>query len=212
MRILTKQRQNILDFIADFITSKGYSPSVRDIAKGCGIGSATVAQYHLNVLEKEGYIRRDSDVSRSISLTRKLPNSFSIPLLGTIAAGEPIPVPDADTWTSVAEDSLDIPSGLVNKDEKTYALKVKGTSMIDALIDHGDIVIVRATNTAKDGSMICAWLEDRQEVTLKRIYYQPGMICLKPENKTMEPIYCSPDNIEIQGEVIGVIRKVRQLR
>jgi repressor LexA len=207
MEKISPKRSNILDFINNFIRERGYSPSVRDVVSGCGISSTSVAQYHLNVLEKEGYISRDRDVSRSIGL-KKEHDYCAVPMLGTIAAGQPIPVPDSDTWTSVAEESIEVPYGITRDLKGVYALKVKGTSMIDALIDDGDIVVMQQANTAKEGETIAAWLKNEQEVTLKRIYHERGRIRLQPANKDMEPIYCQNDNIEVQGKVIGVIRKL----
>jgi len=89
-----------------------------------------------------------------------------------------------------------------------YALKVKGTSMLDALIDDGDIVLMQSANTAENGEMVAVWLREEQEVTLKKIYREPGRVCLKPANRLMKPLYCQPENVEIQGKVIAVLRKL----
>ena len=131
-----------------------------------------------------------------------------VPLLGTIAAGQPIPVPAADAWVSAPEEILELPSYLSSAMEKTYALRVKGNSMVDALIGDGDIVLMQQANTAEDGEMIAAWLKGEGEVTLKKIYREPGRIRLQPANEQMAPIYVDPDDIEIQGRVVGVIRKL----
>jgi len=203
----TKQKQ-IFDFIADFIEEKDYSPSVRDVVKGCGISSSSVAQYHLNVLERKGYIRRDPEISRSIGLVRKAPDFTIVPLLGTIAAGQPIPVPSADTWITTPEETIEVPQYLTGGLKRLYVLRVKGTSMIDALIDDGDIVLMQQANTAEDGEMAAVWLRDEQEVTLKKVYREPGRIRLQPANKLMKPIYSRPENVEIQGKVVGVLRKL----
>jgi len=208
METLTQKRQQLLDFITSFVRKKGYAPSVRDIARGCNISSSSVAQYHLNVLEREGYIHRDREVSRSIGLLRESTDIVRIPLLGVIAAGKPIPVPSEDTWTTPPQESLEIPHTLVGSRDKLFALRVKGTSMIDALISDGDVVLMQSLNSAQDGDMVAVWLKDEQEVTLKRIYREPKRICLKPANSLMKPIYTSPDNVEIQGKVVGVLRKL----
>jgi len=136
---LSAKQQQILDFITAFIEEKGYAPSVRDVAQGCDISSSSVAQYHLNILEREGYIRRDREISRSIGLVKEAAILTTVPLLGTIAAGEPIPVPSADAWATTPEETLELPQHLTEGLEKLYALRVKGTSMIDALVDDGDI-------------------------------------------------------------------------
>jgi len=207
---LSPKRKRILDFIASFFERKGYAPSVRDIVKNCDISSASIAQYHLNVLEKQGHIRRERETPRSISLTHKRQTEAAVPLLGSISAGEPIPVPTEDTWHTVALDMVDVPAKFLPPGAQAYALRVKGTSMIDALVDDGDIVVLEATSTADDGQMVAAWLTDRQEATLKRLYWEPGRIRLQPANRNMAPIYVEPDKIQVQGRVIAVLRRVKQ--
>jgi len=208
MRELSTRQKKILDFISNFIEKKGYAPSVRDVAGGCGISSASVTQYHLNILEREGYIRRDRDISRSIGLVKRSSGLITVPLLGSIAAGQPIPVPAADAWVSTPEEILELPPYLSSASEKTYALRVKGTSMLDALIGDGDIVLMQQANTAENGDMVAAWLKDEGEVTLKRLYRESGKIRLQPANEQVAPIYVEPDGLEVQGRVIGVIRKL----
>jgi repressor LexA len=202
---LNSTRENILQFIHGFIDERGYSPTVRDILKGCGISSTAVVQYHLDVLEKEGRIHRDPEIFRSIRLSEKK-GSIMIPVLGTIAAGTPIPVPNSDNWTQATE-TLELPQDMVGK-KPVFALKVKGQSMIDALIDDGDIVLMETANSAENGEMVAVWLKDREEVTLKRFYAGKDKVVLQPANQTMKPILQNPDNVEIQGKVIGVIRKL----
>ena len=126
---LTPKRKKILDFIAGFVKERGYSPSVRDIVRGCDLGSSSVAQFHLNVLEHQGFIKRAREVSRGIALTEKYHGTNLIPVLGTIAAGEPIPVPSDDTWSTAPQETIKLPEYLVGHQEKVYALRVKGTSM-----------------------------------------------------------------------------------
>ena len=207
MESISDRQKSILDFITRFISDQGYSPSVRDVVQNCGISSSSVAQYHLNALERKGYISRSRDISRSIGLTKR-PGVNAIPLLGTIAAGHPIPVPDSETWATLPEESIEVPRELTRGLEGVYALKVKGTSMIDALIDDGDIVVMQQAGTAQDGETVAAWLKDEQEVTLKKIYHEKDGIRLQPANKDMKPIYCRQDDVDVQGRVIGVIRKL----
>lgn len=208
MNALSLKRKRILDFITSFVDEKGYAPSVRDVVKGCGISSSSVAQYHLNVLERDGYIRRDREVPRSISLSCKRQSITTVPVLGIIAAGEPIPVPSSDTWVTVPEESLEVPNELVRGKENIYALRVKGTSMVDALIDDGDLVLMQQASNVGNGEMVAIWLKDEQEVTLKKMYQEPGRVRLQPANRQMKPIYQEPGNIEVQGRVIGIIRKI----
>jgi len=210
MARISRSRLNILNFIRSFIQERGYAPTVRDIARGCSISTSSVVQHHLNVLERQGHIQRDPQVFRSIRLVDKEKNTTTraVPLLGTIAAGEPIPVPGSDTWTTIPDETVQFPDELLPSREKIYALKVKGTSMIDALVDDGDIVIMEQISTVDDGNMAAVWLKDQQEVTLKKIYREGNRIRLQPANNDMKPSYQPADNIEIQGRVIGVIRSL----
>ena len=205
---ISQTRQRILKFIGEFFNEKGYAPTVRDIVRGCKLSSTAVVQHHLNVLEREGHIRRDPTVFRSIQLLDKM-RGIQVPLLGTIAAGEPIPVPNSETWKSEAVETLDIAEELTQGKE-VYALRVKGLSMIDALIDDGDIVLMQPTSIADNGDMVAVWLKDKQEVTLKRLFREPRRIRLQPANNQMSPLYSDPENIDVQGRVIGVIRKIQR--
>ena len=199
-------RERILEYIRHSFDEKGYAPTVRDILRGCDISSTSLVQYHLNVLEKEGQIRRDPEVFRSIQLVEK--DIIEVPLLGTIAAGEPIPVVDSGTWTNHAEETLRLTTDVVGKKGDIYALRVKGTSMLDALINDGDIVIMEATQTVTDGETAAVWLKNEQEVTLKKIYREPRRIRLQPANSEMKSIYTRPENIEVQGKVVAVLRRL----
>jgi len=201
-------RERILEYIKRFFDERGYAPTVRDILKGCDISSTSLVQYHLNILEKEGQIRRDPEVFRSIQLVEK--DILEVPLLGTIAAGEPIAVLGSDTWSSRAEAMLRLTTDVVGSRGDIYALRVKGTSMLDALINDGDVVIMEAARTAEDGEMAAVWLKNEQEVTLKKIYREPGRIRLQPANSEMKAIYTGPENIEVQGKVVAVLRKLGQ--
>jgi repressor LexA len=199
-------REKILEYIRRFFNEKGYAPTVRDIMRGCNISSTSLVQYHLNVLEKEGQIHRDPEVFRSIQLMEK--DVIEVPLLGAIAAGKPIPVPGSDTWVNPPEEMLKLTANVVGNKSNIYALKVKGTSMLDALINDGDIVFMEVTQTVEDGEMAAVWLKSEQEVTLKKIYREPGRVRLQPANSEMKPIYTRPENIEIQGKVVAVLRKL----
>ena len=208
MAVISKTRLRILNFIRAFLQERGYAPTVRDIARGCNISTSSVVQHHLNVLEKQGHIQRDPQVFRSIRLveTGETTATRAIPLLGTIAAGEPIPVPGSDTWVTTPEETVQLTDDIVQGREGIYALRVKGASMIDALIDDGDIVLMEQTGTVDDGDMAAVWLKNQQEVTLKKIYREGERIRLQPANEDLEPSYQDADNVEIQGKVIGVIR------
>ena len=202
-------RSRILNFIRRFLDRRGYAPTVRDIARGCNISTPSVVQYHLNMLEEQGFIRRDPEVFRSIQLVERKREAISrVPLLGTIAAGSPIPVPAPDSWTTTPEETLQLTGELTQDKKDIYALRVKGTSLVDAFVDDGDIVIIQQITTVEDGELAAVWLKTRQEVTLKKIYREKGRIRLQPANKTMQPMYFKPEEVEIQGKVIAVLRKL----
>ena len=207
---LSAKQQKILEFLRQFIRDKDYPPSIRDIQIGCNISSTSVVDYNLKALERMGHIRRDREVSRAIELldgSGRRPQTIPVPIIGTIAAGEPIPVPSEDTWSSIDYDNMvEATEGETRGREHVYALRVKGTSMIDALVNDGDIVIMEATNSARDGDMVAAWLKREGEATLKKFYREDNRVRLQPANVTMKPIYTEPDNVEIQGRVLAMRR------
>lgn len=212
MKALSSKQKKIIDFIRHFLVERGYPPSIRDIVSGCGISSTSVVNYNLKKLEKEGYIRRHPEVSRGIELltwSSVLRSRVQVPVIGRIAAGEPIPVPAPDTWdvTAFAE-SLEVTEDLTRGREGVYALKVSGSSMVDALINDGDIVLMQHVNMVENGEMAAIWLKAKKEATLKKFYAESGRIRLQPANSQMQPIYVEPGNVEIQGRVIAVIRQL----
>ena len=209
MKTLSIKQKQILAFLRRFREEKDYPPTIRDIVKACGISSTSVVDYNLKILEKEGYIRRDREVSRGIELMdRSQKRLVRVPILGYIAAGEPIPVPTSDTWEMEPIDTVEVSSELVKGKSDVYALKVKGNSMIDALISDGDIVLMQQAETADNGEMVAAWLKSESETTLKKLYRESSRIRLQPANSQMKPIYASPKNVQVQGKVIGVIRQM----
>jgi repressor LexA len=132
-----------------------------------------------------------------------------VPLVGQIAAGEPIPVPGSETWNAAAgADSIEVSAELTRGRPDIYALKVKGMSMIDALISDGDVVLMQSASAVDNGEMAAVWLKAEKEVTLKKVYMQPDRVRLQPANSQMKPIYTSPENVDVQGRVIAVIRRM----
>ncbi|MDY6918532.1 MAG: transcriptional repressor LexA [Chloroflexota bacterium] len=207
MKKLSAKQARIMEFLRWFIDDRGYPPTIRDIARGCDISSTSVVEYNLRVLEKDGHITRDREVSRGIGLGDR--PVLRVPVIGTIAAGEPIPVPSADAWSPErTADTVELPEGFTRCKEAIYALRVKGTSMIDALIVEGDLVLMQQASTAENGDMVAAWLKDEGEATLKKFYLENGKVRLQPANESMAPIYADPRNVEIQGRVVGVIRRL----
>lgn len=210
---LSERQNRILDFLKIFTLDNGYPPTIREIGKAVGITSTSVVNYNLDALQRAGYIYRDRTVSRGIRLVEGLEELtgaaglVKVPLLGRIAAGEPIQVPEGafDSETDTIELTRDL---LPAQQEDIYALKVQGTSMIDAFINDGDIVVMRHTTTADNGDMVAAWLVDQEETTLKRFYHEGNRVRLQPENQMMAPIYVDPSKVEVQGRVVTVIRQL----
>ena len=208
---LSTKQQRIVDYIRHFWLTKGYPPSIRDIVSGCGLSSTSVADYNMKILERKGYIRRHREVSRGIELPMRSAGrqKLYIPIIGQIAAGEPIPVPDNDTRDNTASaDTIEVTRDLIRGREGVYALKVKGSSMTDALINDGDIVLMQNVNTVENGEMAAVWLRAEREATLKKFYAESGKIRLQPANSQMKPLFVEPGNVEIQGRVIAVIRQL----
>ncbi len=209
---LSSKQQQIIDFIRRFLADRQYPPTIRDIVTGCGLSSTSVANYNLKILEREGYIRRHPEVSRGIVLPPRSPATgrrVLVPVIGQIAAGEPIPVPTPDTWDVTASaETLEVTADLTRGKEGVYALRVRGLSMVDALINDGDIVLMQYVKVVENGEMAAIWLKMEREATLKKFYAEPGRIRLQPANSQMQPIYVEPDNVEIQGRVIAVIRQL----
>lgn len=212
MKKMSDKQRRIISFLARFLSEKGYPPSIRDIQAGCDISSTSVVDYNLNLLESRGFIRRHAEVSRGIKLLTRTPDSESlvpVPVIGMIAAGEPIPVPTPDTWDVAAvSETMEVPHELTRGRENIYALRVKGISMVDALINDGDIVLMQHVNAVENGEMAAVWLRSEKEATLKKVYVESDRIRLQPANEQMRPLYADPDNVEIQGRVIAVVRQV----
>jgi repressor LexA len=204
---LSEKQQRILAFVERFLDEHDYPPSIRDIQQGCDISSTSVVDYNLKRLEERGLLRRDREISRAIQLpgAQSRRRAMTVPVLGKIAAGLPIPtppevLPEGYEEVEVTEDQT---KGRTN----AFALKVEGTSMIDALINDGDIVILEPTQSCDDGDMVAVWLKAENETTLKKFFHEGDRIRLQPMNSTMQPFYTSPDNIEVQGRVLSSIRR-----
>ena len=210
---LRPRQQQILDFIEQFLDENGIPPTVRDIQRGCSISSTSVVDYNLRLMERDGYLKRRSEVARGIELLDEtgLPvanGAARVQIVGSIAAGEPIPAFSSEGVDSAAEfDIVEVRPDLKKRHGTLYALSVKGTSMIDALIDDGDVVVIKPTNTARNGEMVVAWLKEEEEATLKKFFREGEQVRLQPANSTMDPIYVSADNVEVKGRVVEVLRQ-----
>ena len=227
--VLSDKQRKIVEFIAGFVGQHPYPPSVRQIQDGSDISSTSVVAYHLKLLEKEGYIERDKEISRGIRLLKGVDgqpvtaparasapapvavrqDTIHIPVLGRIAAGKPIPIPSSD-FSLTGNKVIELTRDIIREQEGLYALEVRGNSMVDALVNDRDIVVLKHQNDANNGEMVAVWLKDKEETTLKRFYYERNKkrVRLQPANPTMEPIYVDPANVEIQGKVVAVLRQL----
>ncbi len=199
---LTKRQKEILDYIGDFIAAEGYAPSFEEIAESFGYSSLATVHEHLSNLERKGYIRKSYNESRSIELVSPDVGepSVPLPLFGAVAAGLPIEAIE-DTET------VSVPPDMVRRRKDNYVLRVEGNSMIEEQIRDGDYIVVQAQPNAEDGQMVVA-LVGGEAATVKKLYRERGgKIRLQPANPTMEPIIEDAHNVQVQGVVVGVIRK-----
>ncbi len=205
MKELTPRQNEILNYIKKYIATHGYPPTIREIGADLGVSSPATIHAHLENLEKKGFIRKQETKNRALELL--VENEFEqkseliveVPLLGKITAGSPIEAIEHP------DELFALPSYLVPKAKDVFTLKVSGTSMINAGILDGDIVIVEKQNTARNGQIVVA-MTDENEVTLKTFYKEDGYFRLQPENDTMDPIIL--DNVTILGIAIGLYRKL----
>jgi len=211
MKALSKRQQSILDFIAAFLDENDYPPTIRDIQRELGISSTSVVDYNLKVLEERDLIRRNRNISRGIELVGRTPsrsNLIAIPVLGQIAAGIPI-ASATDLADAESVDTIQLSPELApDAGRNLFALRVKGHSMIDALINDGDIVVLKRQQTCENGETVAVWLEDEKETTLKKFYLEGEQVRLQPANVTMEPIFTAANNVSIQGKLVTVVRSI----
>jgi|Deesub1362B_J571_1020462.scaffolds.fasta_scaffold09698_1 repressor LexA len=208
MKGLSERQKEMLDFIRDFIRKKGYPPTYEEIRRFLGLSTKSLVDYHLKALQEKGYISRAARTPRGIKLTDRRLSTFSVPLLGRIAAGEPIPIPESD-FPPFGCETIELTSDIVRDEEGLYALQVEGDSMIDALIGDGDIVVMKHQRRVENGEMAAVWLKEGGETTLKRFYLEEGLVRLQPANPNLSPRYYHPFEVEVQGKLIAVIRNIR---
>jgi len=216
---LGERHQKILGFIQEYQNKYRHPPSIREIGEHCEISSTSVVNYYLDQLEKSGHIERDRKISRGLRLSNLTVNSdmLRIPILGPIAAG--IPLPELQPGVSYLTDSeahaVDIARNMLPAKEKgndLYALEVKGDSMIDAMINDGDIVVLKPAIEARNGEMVAVWLPRENEATLKYFFKEKDGYRLQPANPTLKPILIKKtEPLEIKGKVVMVIRKVEMI-
>jgi repressor LexA len=229
---LGERHHKILGVLERFTDQNGYPPSIREIGKRTNISSTSVVNYYLDQLEEDGFIERDRNVSRGVRQIRratgelveqtaqiadevgsKLRDLMKIPIVGRIVASAPVPVPSSDFPYFDEEHMVEVARNMIPQRDKEdlFALEVQGNSMIDAMVNDGDIVIMKRAQDAQNGEMVAVWLDDKDETTLKYFYREKGRVRLQPANPTMQPIYIdNPRTLRIQGKVVMVIRQVDQ--
>jgi repressor LexA len=211
---LSDRQADMIEFIGKFSRDKGYPPTIRQIGEAVSISSTSVVNYNLNKLERDGYIMRDLKVSRGVRLAEgvgsrrasRAGDRFSIPLAGYIFASAPVLV--GDTPQTATDEVIELTRDMVSDEGELFALRVKGDSMIDAMVNDGDIVVMKRVDRAHNGDMVAIWLSDRNETTLKKFYLENGRVRLQPANPTMGPIFVDPDNVVVQGKVMLVLRQM----
>jgi repressor LexA len=230
---LSDRQKKILEVLESFQNQNGYPPSIREICEKADISSTSVVNYYLEQLEEMGYIERDRRISRGVRLLKPLDGTtqafagplqqaaqavtelLQIPVLGRIAAGELMPIPSSDFAYYDAESKIEIPPSQLPGREKgkdLFALEVQGDSMIDAMVNDGDIVIMKPAHEARNGEMVAIWMSEENETTLKYFFKENGQVRLQPANPTMKPIIIEdPSSLEIRGKVVMVIRQIEGL-
>ena len=229
---LSERHRKIMDFLTKFQDENGYSPSIRQIGDSIDVKSTSLVDYYLTQLQEMGFIEREDRISRSIRVLQPVQDTptfaekvneviqkagnalndlVSVPIAGRIVASAPLPMPTSDLRYYDAEASVDIARSLLPTRDVSdlFALEVSGDSMVDAMINDGDIVVMKKAQSANNGEMVAVWLDDKDETTLKYFYKEANRIRLQPANPTMAPIYVdNPDALRIMGKVVMVIRQV----
>lgn len=225
---LSDPQIKVLKVIEEYQNSNGFPPSIRDIQDLGKFSSTSVVNYYLEQLESMGHIKRSGRVSRGIRLMRpfsevaqaagqKIQNVresiqqvLRIPVMGRIFASEPVPVPPSDFAYLDTESVVNVARSMLparEKVEELFALEVSGDSMIDAMVNDGDIVIMKPAKDVHNGDLVAIWLRDKDETTLKYFYLENGKVRLQPANPTMKPIYIDdPSTVDIQGKIVMIIR------
>ena len=210
---LSERQVKMVEFIREFIADHHFPPTIREIGTKVGIPSTSVVKYNLDILQKKGLIDRDPEISRGIRLVEeetagRMAEVIRVPLLGRIAAGVPIPVPDAEFSPFGYEAGIELTRDIVKDDKNIYALEVQGNSMVDALINDGDVVIMRHQQQVENGELAAVWLRDKSETTLKRFYLEGDRVRLQPANPTMKAMFYPAESVEVKGKVLLVIRQL----
>lgn len=232
---LSDRHRKIMEYLTEFIDEFGYSPSIREIGDAINVKSTSLVDYYLNQLEDREYISREGRISRSIRVMKPMRSAgkaistkvrdtaravgnavdslVSIPIRGRIVASSPLPMPTSDFNYFDPESGVEIARSLLPARERVsdlFALEVQGDSMIDAMVNDGDLIIIRPSSQALNGEMVAVWLDDKDETTLKYFYKEKNRVRLQPANPTMDAIYVdNPEALRIMGKVVMVIRQYK---
>ncbi len=210
---LSERQQRIVDFIHRYINEYSYPPTIREIGEAANISSTSVVKYNLSKLAEFGILERDAKSSRGIRLRHEAAEAFfvpagvRVPLYGAITAGAPIARPDL-AEAPVVTDTIELTRDIVREPQNVYALRVRGDSMIDALVRDGDLIVLRSQRVAESGEMVAAWLPERSETTLKYFFREGRSVRLQPANPAYAPLIFPADQVEIQGKVVAIIRQL----
>lgn len=210
-KIPSKGEQKLYQFLHDYYSEYGYTPSYQEMVENTASKTKSHIAHQLKNLERAGWIEKTPNLPRAIRLMKSLvepPTPNRIRLLGVIQAGAPIPIPGSDFAMFLPDEDIEIGNMLPAQTRKKdlFALRVQGDSMIDSNIQDRDLVIMERTNQARNGEMVAAWLLRDEETTLKHFYKEKDRVRLQPANPGFQPIYCQPDQVQVQGRVLMVIR------
>jgi len=206
MEVTVRQRQ-IYYFMANYYYKYGVTPGIREIGAAVHLRGSAAVKYQVDQLVEGGLLDRVTGKPHGLSLHGS--RQYPVPLVGTIAAGKPLRLPET-SFSLTDYDVIFAPTDMASPESEVFALQVKGNSMIDALVRDGDVVLLRRQDTADDGEMVAALLTEENETTLKYLFREPekGRVRLQPAHPYMPPFYVQPDKLRVQGKVVGVIRKV----
>jgi repressor LexA len=212
MKAITTQQRAIYNFVETFIAENSFPPTYEEIRSGLNLSTKSLVKHHLGALETAGYIECVRSTPRGLRLLAGAataavePPAFRVPIVGSIVAGQPV-TPFAES-IDTASDALMLTSDIVPSQKGLFALRVRGDSMVDAMVNDGDLVVMQPQTFAQDGDMVAVRLIDRDETTLKHFFRERNRIRLQPANPLMSPIFTHPRNVEVQGKVVAVIRRV----
>ena len=195
-------RSEVLEFMESYVEENGYPPTFEEIMEAVGLSSKSHVDYYLGALEEAGAIERTPHTPRGLRLVRQEPDRFEVRIEGRIAAGHPIELADE------LDAEIELTADIADPRKDLYALEVRGDSMVDQLVGDGDILVVERRRVAVKGQMAVVHLKDSNAATLKRVYPEGARVRLQPSHPTLPPIYVDARDVEIQGRVVAIVRRL----